>query len=281
MKIIKYLFKNYFGLFVPLVIIGLLSAYLDSLAIGGFFNGFSLKTALYISAAAILRIAFVGVQSFLGAMVTSDMGNKVIFLFKKGSISSEELSSGLLLKSINFNNYAVRPILSILINGFTCLILILPILSILNVKPIVYIPLLCLLLLGLFFTQKYFFKSVSDEFSSLQDRSGSDLQKVIENNSDIQELNSTYHKLQMKTANIYFWSNTPRSWIELLIVLLTGLIYFLSNDISVNVNTLAGFSYSFYRIMAPANSILQAYVSLRSYAQSSEDALNFMQNEKG
>ena len=122
---------------------------------------------------------------------------------------------------------------------------------------------------------------MSDEFSSLQDRSGSDLQKVIENNSDIQELSSTYHKLQMKTANIYFWSNTPRSWIELLIVLLIGLIYFLSNDLSVNVNTLAGFSYSFYRIMAPANSILQAYVSLRSYAQSSEDALNFMQNEKG
>lgn len=281
MNIIKYLFKNYFGLFVPLVIIGLLSAYLDSLAIGGFFNGFSLKTALYISAAAILRIAFVGVQSLLGAMVTSDMGNKVIFLFKKGSISSEELSSGLLLKSINFNNYAVRPILSILINGFTCLILILPIFSVLNVKPIVYIPLLCLVLMGLFFSQKYFFKSVSDEFSSLQDRSGSDLQKVIENNSDIQELGSTYHKLQMKTANIYFWSNTPRSWMELLIVLSIGLIYFLSNDLSVNVNTLAGFGYSFYRIMAPANSILQAYVSLRSYAQSSEDALNFMQNEKG
>ena len=281
MNIIIYLFKRYFGLFVPLLLIGLLSAYLDSLAIGGIFNGFSLNVAIYIALASVLRILFVWIQSYLGAKVTSDMGSRTIILFKNRKITSEELSSGLLLKSINFNNYAVRPILSILINGFTCIILVLPVLGLLKIDPLIYIPSFCFVVVGAFFVQKYFFKSVSGEFSKLQDRSGADLQKVIRDSSDTVELDSTYRRLQIKTANIYFWSNTPRSWIELLIVLIAGLIFLFSKDLSVSSNVMAGFGYSFYRIMTPANSILQAYVSLRSYSQSSEDALHFMLNDKG
>lgn len=280
MKIIIYLIRYYFRLFVPLVIIGLLSAYLDSLAIGGIFNGFSLNVAIFIALASVLRILFVWVQSYLGAKVTGDMGSRTIDLFKKGKITSEELSSGLLLKSINFNNYAVRPILSILINGFTCVILLLPVLSLLDIDPLLYLPSLSFVIVIAVLAQKYFLRSVSGEFSNLQDRSGVDLQKVIRDSSDAYELNSTYQRLQMKTANIYFWSNTPRSWIELLLVFIAGLIFIFSSDLSVNSNILAGFGYSFYRIMTPANSILQAYVSLRSYSQSSEDALRFMLNDK-
>lgn len=287
MKIIKF-FYQYYSLKVLIVIfLGLLSAYLDAIAIKTFLNNDDLvKAGIYILSASISRLIFIKAQSVLGASITSDLGVNIIkdFLSKTSSSSKQnELTSLVLLKAVNFNNYVIRPFLSLFINGITVLLLLFPVVQ-------AYLFYSFYALVPLFFISVFYFvwfkkylTNLSIGLSNDQDLSGffiSNLQSNTlsrSNNVLMSELGiSSFRSLQKRTGIIYFLSQSPRSWFELLIIIGALFLYIFSNNFTINMAVVGGLSYTFYRIVTPLNSVIQAAVSMRSFKSSSIEVMDYV-----
>lgn len=287
MKIISFFIKYYRIKVLVVIFLGLLSAYLDALAIKTFLNNDDLvKAGIYIFLASVLRLIFIKAQSVLGASITSDLGVNIIkdFVSKTSSSANQnELTSLVLLKAVNFNNYVIRPFLSLFINGITVLLLLFPIVqTYLFYSFYALIPLffLCVFYFGWF---KKYLTNLSNGLSVDQDLSGffiSNLQSNTlsrSNNVLISELGiSSYKSLQKRTGIIYFLSQSPRSWFELLIIIGVLFIYIFSNDFTINMAVIGGLSYTFYRVITPLNSVIQAAVSMRSFKSSSLEVMDYV-----
>jgi len=287
MKIINF-FYNYYRLNVLVVIfLGLLSAYLDALAIKIFLNNENFfKAGSYIFLASILRLIFIKAQSVLGAKITTDLGVNIIkdFVSKSSSSSKQnELTSLVLLKAVNFNNYVIRPFLSFFINGITVLLLLFPIVQVyLFYSFYALIPLFFLCVFYFSWFKKYL-TNLSNGLSVDQDLSGffiSNLQSNTlskSNNDLISELSfSSYESLQKRTGIIYFLSQSPRSWFELFIIFTALFLYFFTTNININMAVIGGLSYTFYRVITPLNSVIQAAVSIRSFNSSSIEVMDYV-----
>ena len=287
MKLVNFFYRYYKFKITIVVLLGLLSAYLDALAISLLLNSEDLTKAVgYILIASVLRLFFIYRQASLGSIITTDLGINIIKdyheTFNIKNSDKIELSGLVLLKAVNFNNYVIRPVLSLFINGISVLLLIFPIIyTYINYSTYALIPLAFLYLFySLWF--KNHLKNLSKGLSLDQDMSGlfvSSLQSNSlseSNNLVISKLAMhTYRSLQRRTAKIYFLSQSPRSWFELALVVIAILIYLFASQISFNMSVLGGLSYTFYRIMTPLNSVIQAVVSMKSFNESSIEVMDY------
>ena len=193
-----------------------------------------------------------------------------------------ELSGLVLLKAVNFNNYVIRPVLSLFINGISVLLLIFPIFyNYINYSFYALVPVI-LLYLFYFFWFKSFLKNLSMGLSKDQDYSGFFVSLIQDKNigksgsSIISNLSFfSYKSLQDRTALIYFLSQSPRSWFELALIILAIFAYLFLGDINVNFAVIGGLSYTFYRVMTPLNSVIQAAVSMKSFKDSSLEVMEY------